>query len=166
MSRGPALTQADVNNVVALKAMDPMLPDTTIGRMIGRSDGTVRKLAERFEGLIQEYRGFKSRDIIDDLDCIRRAHLLNLAEPEKIDACSAAQSAVVYGILTEKLLLESGRPTSINLTATVDATMPDLLSRLKRAIEGRGATRSSDGQAECVNTTSSLREENSVKLGS
>ena len=49
---------------------------------------------------------------------------------------SAPQAAVVFGILSEKYLLEAGRPTSIQLNATVDATMPDVLARLKRVIEG------------------------------
>lgn len=77
---------------------------------------------------------------------------MHVADPAVIAKQSGLQAATTYAILTDKMLLESGRPTSINLTATVDATMLELLGRLKRAIERRGTTRSSNGEVEATTT--------------
>lgn len=156
MSRGPRLSQSDVTAVVGMTVADPLLPDTRIAAIVGRSASTVKRVRDKYIGLIEEYRRLKSRDIIDDLDCIRRANLMHVADPAVIHKQSGLQAATTYAILTDKMLLESGRPTSISLSATVDATMPDLLGRLKRALEGRAAsTLSSSGTVETTATTSS-----------
>lgn len=150
MSRGPGLTQHDVNQVVALKASDPLMPDTQIAALIGRSRTTVTRLAERFGALIERYRELKSRDIIDDVDCVRRAHLAHAAEPATINKMSGLQAVTSFAILTDKMLLESGRPTSINLTATADITVPQVLTRLRRAIEMRAGTATTSSNDEAV----------------
>lgn len=137
MGRGPAITMQDVGNVLAAKLIDPLMPDTRIALAVGRSDTTVGRIAERFAGVLEEYRGLNRRQIVDDLDAVRRGYLARLAEPEVIEACSGPQAGVVFGILTDKLLLESGRPTSITLNANADVSLPDVLGRLQRAIQGR-----------------------------
>src|SRR3990167_6272605 len=144
MGRGPAIQLAEMEQIIAIRASDPLMPTTTLAKKIGRSAPTVHRAQERYKGLIEQYRLLKSRDIIDDLDCIRRANLMHVANPATIKKQSGLQAATTYAILTDKMLLESGRPTSINLTATVDATVPDVLARLRRALEARaGATTSS-----------------------
>ena len=151
MGRGRPLSIEDAKAVVSCKVLDPEMSYSAMERVVGRDAQTCKKLANRYTALIAEYRVLKQGDIIDELDLVRRAHLANVADPTKIEACSALQSATVYGILTYKLLLQSGLPTAINLTATVDATMPDLLAKLKRAIEAAGATRSRrSGQKEAI----------------
>jgi|SRR3990167_2401273 len=144
MGRGPAVQMAEMEQIFAIRASDPLLPDSRLAKMVGRSRATVQRAQERYKGLIEQYRALKSRDIIEDLDCIRRANLMHVANPTVIKKMSGLQAATTYAILTDKMLLESGRPTSINLTATVDATVPDVLARLRRALEARaGATTSS-----------------------
>lgn len=138
----------DVGNVLAAKLLDPAMPDTRIGLAVGRSASSVGRIAERFQGVLEEYRGLNRRQIVEDLDLVRRGYLAHLADPDVIDACSGPQAAVVFGILTDKLLLESGRPTAITLNANADISLPDVLGRLQRAIEGRQATTSSGGAAE------------------
>ena len=145
MSAGPAILEKEIKTILALKATDEGLTDTAIAEIVGRSRMTVARATAKYKALLDQYRELKSGDIIHELDLVRRAHLANVANPEKIEACSALQSATVFGILTDKLLLESGRPTSITLNANVDTTMPDLRSRLKRTLEQRaGHTSSSD----------------------
>ena len=146
MGRGPAVQMEEMKHIFAIRASDPMMPDTTLAKLVGRSNKTVARVQERYKALISQYRELKSRDIIDDLDSIRRANLMHVADPKVISKMSGLQAATTYAILTDKMLLESGRPTSIHLTATVDATMPDVLSRLKRALEARRPTSSSVGQ--------------------
>ena len=145
MGRGPAIQMEELKQLIGLRAIDTLAPTTTIARKLGRSNGVVTRAQERYKDLITQYRELKSRDIIEDLDCIRRANLMHVADPAVIHKQSGLQAATTYAILTDKMLLESGRPTSISLNATVDATMPDVLARLKRAIEGRaGHTTSSE----------------------
>ena len=154
MPRARAMQMKEMQQLFALRASDPMMTNTELARQIGRSNQTVSRVQERYKALIEEYRKLKSRDIIDDLDSIRRANLMHVADPAVIGKQSGLQAATTYAILTDKMLLESGRPTSINLTATVDATMPDLLGRLKRALEGRAAsTLSSSGAVDTTATT-------------
>ena len=142
---GRRITQDEVIAVAALQANDPLMSHGKIAEKIGRHHSTVSRLATRFEALLRGYRDLKKRDIIDDIDCVRRAYLAHAAEPETIKKASALQAVTSYAVLTDKLLLESGRPTSITLNANVDTTMPDLLSRLKRTLEQRaGHTSSSD----------------------
>ena len=144
MGRGPSIQMEELKQLIGLRAVNPLAPTTTIARKIGKSFNAVRRAEERYKDLIAAYRELKSRDIIEDLDCIRRANLMHVANPAVIRKQTGLQAATTYAILTDKMLLESGRPTSINLSATVDATMPDVLARLKRAIEVRaGATTSS-----------------------
>lgn len=135
----------DVGNVLAAKLLDPLMPDTRIGAAIDRSAASVGRIAERFAGVLEEYRGLNRRQIVDDLDLVRRGYLAHLAEPEVIEACSGPQAGVVFGILTDKLLLESGRPTQITLGVHADVDLPGVLGRLKKAIEGRQTTISSGG---------------------
>lgn len=144
MPRARAMQKDEMMQLFALRAADPMMTDTALAEAIGRSNHTVARVQKRYAALIERYRELKSRDIIDDLDAIRRANLMHVADPDVICKQSGLQAATTYAILTDKMLLESGRPTSISLSATVDATMPDVLARLKRAIEGRvGHTTSS-----------------------
>lgn len=146
MGRGPALTMADVERIAAIKGMDPVASDHAIAKIVGRAPATVSKLAARFEGVIKEYSDLKNREIIHDIDCVRRGYLARIAEPDVVDKCSGPQAAMVFGVLTDKLMLESGRPTQITLGVHADVDLPDVLGRLKRAIEGRQATTSSSGQ--------------------
>jgi len=120
---------------LALQPDPPSLRE--IERLTNLNKETCRKILQRNQGLIDEYRLAKKDSILDDLDALRQVYLSRLADPTVIEKTSAPQAAVVFGILEDKYLLESGRPTFISLNATVDATMPDLLGRLKRAIEGR-----------------------------
>ena len=105
-------------------------------RLTELSKETCRLILKRNQGLIDEYRLLKKASILDDLDALRQVWLSRLADPTVLERTSGPQAAVVFGILSEKYLLEAGRPTSIQLNATVDATMPDVLARLKRVIEG------------------------------
>lgn len=154
MGRGRPLTIEDAKRVVALAVADPEMKPHVMGPLVGRDDETCKKLLDRYQGLIAEYRKIKTPHIIEEIDSIRRGYLAQLADPHVVTKCSGPQAAVVYGILTDKMLLESGRPTSINLTATVDSTMPDLLHRLRKVLEGRAATTSSSvGAIETTATT-------------
>lgn len=159
MGRGRPLTMEDAKRVIAVAVADPQISMHAMEKIVGRDESTCRKLVDRYQGLINEYRRIKTPQVVEEIDSLRRGYLAQLADPEVITACSGPQAAVVFGILTDKMLLESGRPTSINLTATVDATMPDLLSRLKRALEGRASTRSSVGSVETSATTQSGQQE-------
>lgn len=106
-------------------------------RLTDLNKETCRKILKRNQALLDEYRQAKKDSILDDLDTLRQVYLSRLADPTVIEKTSAPQAAVVFGILQDKYLLESGRPTSITLTAAVDATMPELLHRLKRVIEAK-----------------------------
>ena len=131
------MQQAEVNQLVAMAAV-PMTTNTEIAAVIGRDQTTVGRARKRYEGLITQYRQLKSRDIIDDLDSIRRAHLMHVADPAIIQEMSGLQAATTYAILTDKMLLESGRPTSIHLGVQADVQVPDVLGRLKRVLEAHG----------------------------
>ena len=143
MGRGPAITVQDVVNVIGYAVADPLKTPTAIAPLVGRDNETVRKLMGQYDGVIQAYREFKSREIIEDIDCVRRGYLAQMADPEVITKCTGPQAAVVYGILTEKMLLESGRPTSINLGVQVDVQVPDVLGKLQRVLQARQHTISS-----------------------
>lgn len=149
MGRGPAITQADIDRVIqADVAAIGLLSDKELARVTGRSDKTIAKIKAHYEGVISAYRSIKQRDIIEDLDIVRRSYLARLADPQVVEACSGPQAGVVFGILTDKLLLESGRPTSITLGVQADISLPDVLGRLQRAISGRVTTTSSSGQGD------------------
>lgn len=137
MGRGPALTIDDVVRVVGIAAQDPMVTPAALERLTGRTDDTCKKLLGQYAGVIEAYRHLNKRQIVDDLDAVRRGYLARMADPEVIEACSGPQAGVVFGILTDKLLLESGRPTSITLGVNADVSLPDVLGRLQRVIQGR-----------------------------
>ena len=143
-----AMQLEEVKQLIALRASDPMMTDTRLAKIVGRGRHTVARAQQRYKDLIDQYRTLKSRDIIDDLDAIRRANLMHVASPAVIHKQTGLQAALTYSILTDKMLLESGRPTSISLSATVDATIPDVLARLKRAIEGRAGHTTSSVEAD------------------
>lgn len=143
MGRGPAITIEDVQRVIGLAAVDPMITPASLERSTGRHHQTCAKLLREYDGVIQEYRSLNKREIIEDIDSIRRAYLARVADPEVISRCSGPQATWVFGVLTDKHLLLSGRPTSITLGVHADVDLPGVLGRLKRAIEGRQATTSS-----------------------
>ena len=134
----------DVANVLAARVLDQIAPRAVIARAVGRDDETVKMIEEKYNGLIEQYRPLQKRKLLDDLDTTRRAYLMRLLDPDVVSNCSGAQSAVIYGILHDKHALQAGMPTSISLSASVDASMPDVLSRLQRALEARGHTTSSE----------------------
>ena len=146
MGRGRPLTIEAAKRVVGLAVADPLMAPYAMAPLVGRDDQTCRKLLSRYQGLIQEYRRIKTPQVVEEVDIIRRAYLAQLADPTVVTQCSGPQAAVVYGILTDKVLIESGRPTSISLGVTVDATMPDVLGRLRRVLELRAHTTSSGEQ--------------------
>lgn len=137
MGRGPAITIEDVQRVIGIAAQDPMITPAALERSTGRHHQTCAKLLNEYEGVIREYRSLNKREIIEDIDSIRRAYLARVADPEVISKCSGPQATWVFGVLTDKHLLLSGRPTSITLNANADISLPDVLGRLQRAIEGR-----------------------------
>ncbi len=143
---GKHVTQDEVSMVTAMYAANPLVSTKEVARTLGRSWDTARQIARRYAALIDTYRQIKNENILDEIDILRRVHLAHAAEPATIKKMSGLQAVTSFGILTDKLLLESGRPTSITLSATVDASMPDVLNRLKRALErrGMGTTSSSD----------------------
>jgi len=144
MGRGRPLTFEDAKRVISIAVADSQITPHAMAPLVGRDDQTCRKLLDRYQGLIAEYRRIKTPHVVEEIDSLRRGYLAQLANPDVITRCSGPQAAVVFGILTEKMLLESGRPTSITLSASVDATMPNVLERLRRVIEVRGGhTRSS-----------------------
>ena len=120
---------------LALQPDPPSLRE--MERLMKLSKEICRQILIRNQGLIDEYRQLKKASIIEDLDALRQFWLSRLADPEVFEASSGPQAAVVFGILQDKYLLEVGRPTSIALTATVDATMPEILGRLRRVIESK-----------------------------
>ena len=152
MGRGRPLTMEDAKRVIGIAVADPQITPHAMQRLVGRDDTTIRKLLDRYQGLIAEYRRIKTPQVVEEIDSLRRGYLAQLADPEVITECSAPQAAVVYGILTDKMLLESGRPTSISLSATVDATVPDVLRRLQRAIEARAGATTSSADGPVVDT--------------
>lgn len=120
---------------LALQPDPPSLRE--MERLTDLNKETCRLILKRNQGLIDEYRQLKRDSILDDLDALRQFWLSRLADPDVFAKSTGPQAAVVYGILTDKLLLESGRPTSINLGVNVDTTMPEILAKLQRAIQGR-----------------------------
>lgn len=146
MGRGPAITIDDITRVVGIAAHDPTITPAALERLTGRTDDTCAKLLREYGGVIEAYRHLNKRQIVEDIDAVRRGYLARLADPNVILECSGPQAAVVFGIMTDKLLLESGRPTSITLNANADISLPDVLGRLQKAIEGRQTTRSSSGR--------------------
>jgi len=126
--------------VLALALQPDPLSLREMARLTKLNKETCRQIIKRRQALLDEYRLEKKDSIMDDLDALRQMYLRRLADLDVIEKTSGAQAAVIYGILTEKYFLEAGRPTSIALTATVDATVPEILAKLKRAIEARGAS--------------------------
>ena len=120
---------------LALQPDPPSLRE--MERLTDLSKETCRQILKRNQALMDEYRQLKKASILDDLDALRQVWLSRLADPTVLERTSAPQAAVVFGILQDKYLTEAGRPTSITVTAAVDVTMPELLGRLRRVIEGR-----------------------------
>lgn len=143
MKRTPPSKEREVL-ALALQPDPPSLRE--MKRLTDLNHETCRKILKRNQALLDEYRQAKKDSILDDLDTLRQVYLSRLADPTVIERTSAPQAAVVYGILQDKYLLESGRPTSIALTATVDATIPEILGRLKRVIEAK-VTKAEEGEA-------------------
>lgn len=136
MPRGDTVTMPEVERMIGLKTL--MASDSQIAKLTGRDQHTVTTQLARHAGLLQAYRQAKQDRIIDDIDAVRQQYLGHMADPEVLGKASAAQSAVVFGVLSEKLMLELGRPTSINLNVGADLTAPDVLRKLQRALERRG----------------------------
>ena len=147
MARGKAITMQDVANVVAARVLDPIASKNTIGALVGRDHSTVARIEERYKGLIAQYAPLQTRKLLDDLDITRRAYLSRLLDPDVLDSASARDTAVVFGIVSDKHALQAGMPTSITLNANLDVAMPHVLERLQRAIQARSGQAGQAGQA-------------------